>query len=58
MLNNMGIELLEEEEFEYALQEDFKSAIKHGILGDTSKYVSEEGINVKFNNAGYESNLK
>ncbi|MFW5647431.1 MAG: HD-GYP domain-containing protein [Acetivibrio ethanolgignens] len=32
MLNNMGIELLEEEEFEYALQEDFKSAIKHGIL--------------------------
>jgi len=34
------------------------NAIKHGILGDTSKYVSEEGINVKFNNAGYESNLK
>lgn len=34
------------------------SAIKHGLLGDTSQYVSEEGINVKFNNAGYESNLK
>lgn len=34
------------------------SAIKHGFLADTSEYVSKEGINVKFNNAGYESNLR
>ena len=34
------------------------NAIKHGVLSDTSQYISEEGINVKFNNAGYESNLK
>ncbi len=34
------------------------NAIKHGVLSDTSKYVSEEEISVKFNNAGYESNLK
>ena len=33
-------------------------SIKHGVLAETSKYISEEGINVKFNNAGYESSLK
>lgn len=32
-------------------------AIKHGVLSNTREYVSKEGINVKFNNAGYESSL-
>lgn len=32
MLNNMGIELLDEAEFEDILKEDFRDAIKHGVL--------------------------
>lgn len=33
------------------------NAIKHGVLEQTTGYLSEEGISVKFNNAGYESSL-
>lgn len=45
MLNNMGIELLEEAEFEDVLQEDFKDAIKHGVL--VSRLVALVGKELK-----------
>ena len=32
-------------------------AIKYGVLEDTSEYVEKNGIEVKFNNAGYQKRL-
>ena len=32
-------------------------AVKYGVLQETSKYIEENGIEVKFNNAGYQKKL-